>query len=423
MTKKLLRHPVVKNAISLLTVQIAKYILPLVTIPYLARILGPQEWGLVIFAQVSAQWFEMILDYGFNLSATCEISRNRDNQQQVTEIVSGVMGASGLLLVVSTLIVLSMSILVPAFKLHPDYLIWAWLIGVAQGLNPLWYFQAIERMQFQAMLDLGTRVIATVITLMWVKTSNEGWKVLAVQATAGLLAYASMLVLMYRDIPWQLPRIASALKALRMGGSMFLYRCSVSLYTTANTFILGLLAPLQQIAFYGESQRLTRAVGTLSSPITQAIFPRISYLLTNNSKRAAKLASISMLVMGLGSLSLAAMLAIFAPLIVNTLFGAKFEPAVPLLRILVFVLPFMSLNYVLGLQWMLPLGLNRAFNSITITAGLINLILAPIFTLKFGTIGMAWMVVFSDAFVTIGIYIILWRKGLTIHHVWNTPLI
>lgn len=81
MTKKLLRHPVVKNALSLLTVQIAKYILPLVSIPYLARILGPQEWGLVIFAQVSAQWFEMILDYGFNLSATREIARNRDNQQ------------------------------------------------------------------------------------------------------------------------------------------------------------------------------------------------------------------------------------------------------------------------------------------------------------------------------------------------------
>jgi PST family polysaccharide transporter len=227
---------------------------------------------------------------------------------------------------------------------------------------------------------------------------------------------------MYRDIPWQLPRLTSALKALRMGRSMFLYRFSVSLYTTTNTFILGLLAPPEQVAFYGEPQRLVRAIGTLSSPITQAIFPRVSYLLTNDSKRAASLASISMIVMGLSSLSLASISAIFAPVIVHTLFGAFFEPAIPLLRILVVVLPFMSLNYVLGLQWMLPLGLNNAFNSITITIGLINLILAPIFILKFSTIGIAWIFVFSDAFVTIGIYIILWRRKLTMYQVWNTPI-
>jgi PST family polysaccharide transporter len=420
MTKKFFSHPIVKNALSLLTVQIAKYILPLVTIPYLARILGPQEWGLVIFAQVSSQWFEMILDYGFNLSATREIARNRDNQQQVTEIVASVMGASFLLLVTSTLVVLLMTTTVPTFKAHPDYLIWAWLIGIAQGLNPLWYFQAIERMQFPAMLDLVTRVIATVATFIWIKTPDEGWKVLAIQAIAGLIAYTLMLILMYRNIPWQLPRLGSALKALQIGRSMFLFRCSVSLFTTANTFILGLFVASSEVAFFGEAQQLSRAVGSLSSPISQAVFPRINYLLANDVRQAAKLASTNLIVMGLGSLSLAGVLAISAPLIVHTLLGSNFEPTIPLLRIQVILIPFICLNYVLGLQWMIPLGLDRAFNTIVMIVGFLNLILAPLAAQRFGSLGITITVVFSDALVTLGMYIFLWRKGLNPHQICHS---
>ena len=416
---RVLGHPVIQNALSLLAVQIARYILPLVTIPYLARILGPQAWGLIVFTQASAQWFEMVCDYGFNLSATREIARHRDNQNQVTEIVASVIGASGLLLFGSVLLVTVMSLTIPTFKLHPDYLAWAWLIGTVQGLSPLWYFQGIERMQLLAILDLGVRIIAAVCTFFWIKSSDEGWKVLALQAVAGLLSYGLMLCWMYRDIPWRLPDFASAWAALKMGWSMFLFRSSVSLFTTANIFILGLFVASSEVAFYGEAQRLTRAVGSLSNPICQAIFPRINYLLINDYQQAAKLANMSIIVMGTISLSLAGILAINAPLVVHTLLGLNFEPTIPLLRILVIVIPFMCLNYVLGLQWMVPLGLDRPFNTIVMIVGFLNLILAPLFAQKFGSIGMTVTVVLSDAFVTIGMYIFLWHRGLTPHQICN----
>jgi hypothetical protein len=89
---RVLKHPVAQNALSLFTVQVARYILPIITIPYLARILGPEALGLVVFTQVSAQWFEMLLDYGFNLSATREVARQQDSQEQIAEIVSNVIG-------------------------------------------------------------------------------------------------------------------------------------------------------------------------------------------------------------------------------------------------------------------------------------------------------------------------------------------
>jgi polysaccharide transporter, PST family len=416
---RVLKHPVAQNALSLFIVQIARYVLPLLTIPYLARVLEAEAWGLVIFAQASAQWLIVVLDYGFNLSATREIARYRDNPLHISEIVTSVIGAFCLLLLGSGLIVLAMSLYVPAFKQHLDYLLWAWLIAIAQGIAPLWYFQGIERMQPPAMLDLGVRTFASVATFVWIKTSDEGWKVLALQAVSSLFAAGVMLMWMYSQIPWRFPRLASAFTALRMGWSMFLFQNSASLYTTANTFILGLVVPAKQVAFYGAAERLSKTPLSLMTPLSQTLFPRMSYLLANNSKQAAKLASISMLVMGVGGLVIAGFLALTAPTVVHILLGAKFEPAIPLLRVLVLLIPLLALSNVLGIQWMVPLGLDRAFNTIIMIAGLINLGLALTFTQRFGSMGMAWTVVLSETFVTLGMYAVLWHNGLGIHQLGN----
>jgi polysaccharide transporter, PST family len=414
---RVLKHPVAQNALSLFTVQVARYILPIITIPYLARILGPEALGLVVFTQVSAQWFEMLLDYGFNLSATREVARQQDSQEQIAEIVSNVIGASGLLLLGSALVVTLMRLTIPVFARHPDYLAWAWLIGIFQGLSPLWYFQGVERMQITAVLDLSIRLIATVTTFLWIKMFDEGWKVLFLQAISGIFAYAVMLILIYREIPWIMPSLGSALKTLRRGVSLFIFRGSVSLYTIANTFILGLILPYAEVAFFGETQRISKAVGGLLVPISQAMFPRTSYLLANDSQRAAKLTSISAIVMGIGSLGLAIILAIFSPYFINIILGSKFEAAIPLLRVLAFIIPFMILNYVLGIQWMIPLGLERQCNTIMIIAGLVNLSLGLSLTHKFGTIGMAWSVVMSEMFIAVSMYCVLCFKGLSFHQI------
>ena len=64
-----------KNILSLFVLQGANYILPLVTIPYLVRVLGPANFGRIAFAQAFIQYFVMLTDYGFNLSATRDIAR------------------------------------------------------------------------------------------------------------------------------------------------------------------------------------------------------------------------------------------------------------------------------------------------------------------------------------------------------------
>ncbi|NJR17582.1 MAG: flippase [Calothrix sp. CSU_2_0] len=410
---RILKHPVTQNALSLFTVQIARYILPLITIPYLARVLGPDNWGLVIFSQASAHSLVVILDYGFNFSATREIARHQDNPEKIPEIVAGVIGALSLLIVGSGLVVSSMYLTIPIFKTHPDYLIWAWLIAIAQGTAPIWYFLGNERMQIPATVDLITCTFASMSNFILIKTPDEGWKVLAAQAIAGLFAAGVMLIRMYSEISWRVPSIGSAFTALRMGWSMFFFQGSVSLYTTANTLILGMIVPASEVAFYGAAERISKTGVSFLLPITQTMFPRISNLLANDLKKAARFARLSLLFMGIGSSILALTLAMLAPIIVHILLGEKFEAVIPLLRVMLILTPLLALSNVLGVQWMLPLGLDRHFNIINISAGLINLILALFLSHRFGSMGMVWTVILSQVFAVTTMYIVLLLKDLS----------
>lgn len=387
--------------------QVATYLFPLITIPYLARVLGVAGWGLVAFAQAFGAYIIMVVEYGFSLSATREVARNHDDGEKLAEIVAGVLGAKGVFAAGAVAVAFGARWYVPVFRSHPD-LLWAGTFwALAQALSMMWFFQGLERMKLVATLDFSAKALATAGIFVLVRVPADGWKVLALQGAGASVSFLVGLWLAYNHVRFRLPNWSTVWNAMRTGWSMFVFRASVSFYTVGNVFILGLFVSPQFVGYYAGAEKISKAFLSLLNPVSRTLFPRLSHLVRHARAKAVRLARISLVVMGLGGVGMGALIFLFAPLLVRVILGHGYGPAVPVLRILALLPPLIALSNVFGIQWMLPLGLDRPFDSIILIAGLINVGLAVWLAPRYADVGMAWAVVSAEVFVTGAMYFLL----------------
>lgn len=403
------RHPVARNATALYAIQGANYVFPLIVVPYLARVLRPSGYGLVLLAQSLAGWLALVVEYGFGLSATREIAKHRENLQQVGAIAAGVLGAEALLALVAAAGAGAFGWFITVFRTQPEFVALAWLSAVAQAVAPVWYFQGIERMTYPASINVGIRAAVTALTFVWVRRPDEAWKVLALQSIGGIATTGILLARLKRNVALPWPELSTIIDALRMGWSMFFFRSAVSLYTTANTFILGVFVPPDRVAFYGGPEKVSKAILSVLSPISQALYPRMTRLAVDDPRKVARTGRMALVLMGLFGIGLGAATWAAAPLLVRVLFGSGYESAIPVLRILAGLIPAVAVSNVLGIQWMLPHGMDRVFNTIIVCSGLVNLSLAFVLAPRLGPEGMAVAVLATETTVTLSMLAVLWQ--------------
>jgi PST family polysaccharide transporter len=409
---------IVHNALALYAIQGAGYLLPLVTLPYLARVLRPEGWGLVVFAQSYAVWLSILLHYGFAFSATRAVAQHRHEPDELAEIVGGVLSAKLLLFSAVVLIGCFSRLFNPLFRQNPAHLLCARLAAVIQGFAPLWFFQGVERLRKPAAVDVAAKALGTAGVFLLIRSPAHGWGVLALRAASELATTGVLTVWMYRSVPFRRSNLRAAASTLKKGWPLFVFSSAASLYTSANAFVLGLMAPPREVSFFGAGEKVVRAASTLLSPLSQAIYPRVSHLMAHDREHGARLIRKSLLpFLGMGLL-LGGGLFLAAPLLTRVAFGPEYGPTVTVIRILAFVPPLLGIGTVLGLHWALPLGMDRIYMRFVLIAGALNLVVAVVLVPRFASAGMAIAAVLAEASVEIGLIWLALRPG---ERFWRSP--
>jgi PST family polysaccharide transporter len=411
--KGVLRLRLVRNILALYGVRAVDQLLPIVVIPFLARVLGADGWGLVASAQALAIYGIITVEYGFELAGTRAVARDRGSGARLTELISGIFATQLLLAVVVALAAVLVRLTVPEFQDQP-LLLWAALaFAILQGLYPLWFFVGQERIPLIATIGVGTKVLATIAIFLLVRGPGDGWIVLAAYAGAAFLATAAGYALMLRQVrPGRLD-LELISRTLRLGFSMFVMRISVLMHTAGNSFLLLLLGGPLQVAFFAAGEKLCRPAAWLMHPVNVALLPRLSHLVEHSPDQARAMATLSILLMTAVGVAFGVAIGVLAPWLVHLLFGLpEYEPAVAVLRVMVLIIPLIVLNAALVSQWLVPHGLDRPLLLVVISGTILNLILALLFAGPFGGIGMAWITVTVEAYILIGLLWALHRHGL-----------
>jgi PST family polysaccharide transporter len=287
---------------------------------------------------------------------------------------------------------------VPVLHDHPAFVVSALLWSIAEGLNPIWYFIAVERMKAAAVIEICAKSAAAAAIFILVHSENDAGIVMAVQAIAPILSIMGALCLVRRDISFRAPSVRLIREAFRGGWSMFIMRGAESLYTLGNAFLLGLLAGPVAASYFAGPEKISRALVGWLNPVRDALYPRLSKLVHTSLPKAERLARGGITVMILGGMGMGLLVFLLAPIFVHLLFGPRFEPAVQVLRILAILPPLTSVTQSIGLLWLLPLGHERVVSRAIIATGVLNVLLAILLVPKHGFIGMAWVVICSEAF-------------------------
>jgi PST family polysaccharide transporter len=409
---KLLRRGLVQNIVALYGVQICTYALPLMTFPYLARVLGPSGWGSVVFAQAIGSVIAIFVEYGFDLSASRETSRHRQEPGRLSELISGVLGAK---FVLAALCVCGAIIsrrythhIATSLALFWSSTIW----GVCQGINMLWYFQGLERMRLASVLEIGGKVVATLSIFVLVHNPDDGWKVMAAQCVGCVVAHGVTVVLAYREVGFAWPTFSSVGRALRLGWSMFLFRAAQGLTGSLNGLVLGFVAPMAALGQYAGAERISRIFQQGLWPVNQALYPKLTKQMHERRADAMKMVRLSLCFLGGLGLLFGVALFLGAPLLVHVVLGDAFHGSVAALRVFSLWIPLVALSTVITFQLLLPNQMDYQFNVVIFTAGLLGfggaLLLAP----GFQAVGIAWSAVGAQLYTLIAFSVVLARAGL-----------
>jgi PST family polysaccharide transporter len=401
---------------SLFVLQGANYLLPLIVVPYLVRVLGPEKFGAVAFAQAFSVYFVLIADYGFNLSATREISIYRTDPDKIAEIVSTVMTIKCVLMVLGAVATSAIVASVPRFR-HDWTLYAASYLAVAGSVAfPLWLFQGLERMRFVTIFNIAGRLVSIAAIFLWVKQESDYIYAAGFQAGGTLLAGVMSWGVMHLLVPVRLPRptYATVGKHLREGWHVFISTAAISLYTASNTLILGLLAGNVAVGYFSAAEKLIRAVQGLVRPVSQAIYPHISNLVSQSREVALAFVRTTLRWIGGAGFLASCLLFLLAEPLVGIVLGGQYLDSVPLVQWMAF-LPFLiAVSNVFGIQTMLPFGLQKDFSKILISAGIFNLVLIIPLSYFFHAKGAAIAVLLTELVVTVAMCITLPRRGLRV---------
>lgn len=409
------KRGLLKNILSLGAIQVINYVFPLISVPVISRILGPDKFGIISYSATFIIYFTMLITYGFDLTATRKLTKAPLNTVLRNRIFSEVLIAKSLLFFLSVSIFIICLYKVPLLAADKRVAIFSFLSCISVVFTQNWIFQAMQDLHKIAVLNFFSKLIFTVLILIMIKEKRDYfWQPLLASTTQILFSAISFFWAYKR---YSLTFIKTSYKQVSQllwsERTVFLSMVVISLYTTTNTVTLGLLKNETEVGYYTAAQRLTDVAGSIISlPLAQALFPYIGAAFGESNKRGiAAVQSVSPLII-IFTLFITLVLLVAGPFVLIWFYGNSFLPSVPVFRILSFVPLITIMSNVFGIQIMLNLGMDKPFFYITAVGAVIGSVLNILMVKTIGYTGAAWNWIIVEIYINVTLYIFIRKKGI-----------
>lgn len=389
----------IENFFSLSILNALNVMLPLLTLPYILHVVGKANYGAYSYVYAIVQYVILFSTYGFNFSATKQISQNRDDVTAVTRIYNAVTVCKGLIALVLSIGLLSMSRWV--FKDSVGTWMFIYGLGMVVGdvFTPVWLFQGMEKMKFMTIVNASSKILFTILIFLLVRVSDDYQLLIFLNSCGYLLAGVLSLILVRRQFHLRLH--LSTWKDIRLqlkeGSAVFGSTFGMNLYRNANIIILKQFVTDDVVGLYSAAEKVVKGFQSLISPAAQALFPHLSLRFkgqpVNEQMRLLRKVSLPFTAV---VVAITIGVYLFAPLISDILCGKEFAACVPLIRIMTLVILFGEINYLVGIVGLINMDGQRYFFQSVIVTGVFSVVFMLLMTPRWGGEAAAWAMSLSE---------------------------
>lgn len=402
----------IENFFSLSILNALNVVLPLLTLPYILHVVGKANYGAYSYIYAILQYVILFSTYGFNFSATKQISQCRDDKEAVSRIYNAVTASKTLIAVFLSVGLLLCGKFV--LKDETGTLMFVYGLGMVFGdiLTPVWLFQGMEKMKYMTIVNASSKILFTVLIFIVVHEREDYQLLISLNSCGYMLAGVLSLILVYKQFHLRLQwaKWSDIRLQLKEGSAVFGSTFGMNLYRNANVIILRQFVSDDIVGLYSAAEKVVKGFQSIISPAAQALFPHLSLRFKNKPVRENMhlLHKISLPFTAV-VLIVTVLVYLFAPLISDILCGKEFSACVPLIRIMTLVILFGEINYLIGIVGLINMnGQQHFFQSVIIT-GVFSVVFMLLMTPRWGGAAAAWAMSLSEILLFVLCMLSLYR--------------
>ena len=324
------KSKVANNTIMLMIFNVAKILFPFITLPYLTRVLSTDTYGTVTYVKTVMTYMQLLVDFGFVLSATKDIVKVRENKEKLGYVIGDTMMARIILGIVGFILIVILSLTLPILKANILYTILSYLVVFMSIFLMDFLFRGIEKMHIITIRFIVMKIISTIFTFILIKNDGD---VLLIPILYIISSFIAVLLVFYEmkkmKIKMHFSKIKNAIASIKDSFIYFLSNVASTSFNALSTIIMGIYIGATEVAYWGVCMQIIGSIQACYTPISDGIYPEM--IKNKNINLINKVIKIFFPIVVVGCI-LAFFLAEPGFMLLG---GEAYLPAVPIFRILI----------------------------------------------------------------------------------------
>lgn len=377
--------------------QILIYIIPLITTPYISRVLGAEKIGIYSYASSVAYYFVMFIILGLNNYGNRTIAEVKDNKDDLSDTFCNIYCMQLILGILITGVYIIYSFCLSTNKQMAIILI-IYVFSSVIDIN--WFYFGMELFKITVMRNTIIKISTTLLIFLLVKNKNDVCLYALILSIGTIASQLFLWLQIHKFVDLKKPKLKKVVKHIKPNLILFIPIVAISLYKIMDKIMLGLFANNIEVGYYESAERLINIPIGLITALGTVMLPRITNMLANNRESEIyKYLNVSLeFALAISSAMSFGIISV-SELFVPIFYGTGFDKCVELFYILMPSTLFLATANVIRTQYLIPKQKDRIYITSVIIGAIVNIIINLIAIPKYYSLGAAFGTLLAEASV------------------------